>query len=699
MLRKLAEKVGIIEQYHCFLTNTDHVASEDTIRRLLTAFGFDVSTDEKTVAAYNALIVEEWSTIVSPVLAVRTSQLPLKVVMNFPDDLVNDLMNYELVFESGNVYKGDFIPHNLRHLGEAEINGKRFYKKELVLNIDSEWGYHNFKLYCGGQEHSSLVIIAPEQAYKPDNLKHWGIPVQLYAVKSERNWGMGDFTDLRTIIDNAVALGASLVGLNPVTALKPHDPEGASPYSVSSRFYLNILYIDVDAVFEAKRSQEYIAYRTSKEFADLLRRARESKNVDYTLVSKLKLKGLRILYNYAKSEKGKSYEAFRAFLREEGESVEDLGTYQAICEEFGGIPPEYRDKSSKTVAEWKKSHADAVGFYEWTAWIALNQFKEAGLCCFNKHLTIGLYQDLAVGVSHASAEVWSNPRMFLADVGVGSPPDDFCADGQNWGLAPMNPLLMRKDRYNYYIRMIRRQMAESGALRIDHAMGLKRMFFIPNGTKEGAYVNYPFDEMLAIIVLESHRNSCVVIGEDLGNMPEGFSEQMNASGILSMVVGRWIMSYDTLPDVPFADKYMSLLAYSNHDMPTLAAYWQMKDIELFRKAGFIKTDEEEAKQKKAREEEKRRLIVNLSRKGLFFYDGSVMPKNLVYALFDYLSRAPNYLFLPQIEDLLLQEQQINLPGTDRSHPNWRYKLDLPIERWLSDERVLKLAKLLRPQYG
>jgi 4-alpha-glucanotransferase len=543
------------------------------------------------------------------------------------------------------------------------------------------------------------LIVAPRRCHVPAGLSRaWGLMLQLYAVKSRGDWGMGDFTGLKGMIDLVAAGGGAAIGLNPLHALFLNAPERASPYSPCSRLFRNPLYLDVAAIPEFAECAEAGA---PAEAAGSITAARGGDFVDYRAVAALKLPVLERLYEHfqarhlnAGTARGT---AFRGFVAQRGRDLEDLATYQALAEyyrehDWSRWAPHHRDAASPATALFRASRIDRVGFYRYLQWCCEEQFADAAAAAKASGMQIGLYNDLAVSVDASSADYWMHRQHFAGGAQVGAPPDPFNEKGQDWGLVPLNPLRLKETGFSYYRALLAANMRHAGALRIDHVMGLTRLYLIPQGAKptEGAYVRYPLNELIAVVALESRRNACMVVGEDLGTVPAGFREKLAEANILSSRVLYFEHYYDGYRR-PRDYPGQAAVSVSTHDLATLAGFWLGEDIVAKSHLGLFKTAEEEAAAKAGRAYDKRQLLEALAAEQLL--PAGVVPAEaetvawtaeLTAAVHAYLARSPSKLFMVQMDDLIGQVHQANLPGSVTEYPNWRRRLSRTLEELAAD---------------
>lgn len=521
--------------------------------------------------------------------------------------------------------------------------------------------------------------LATETCHQPSVLANggrvWGIAVQLYSVRSHRNWGIGDFTDLARLLEFTAAAGGDFVGVNPLHALFPDNPHHISPYSPSQRAFLNPLYIDVEAVPGFAELQCRLA---SADFSARLASLRAASCVDYAGVAALKDETLKQLFRHQPNESRQSFAAWRA---EQGDALEQLARFEA------------------------GNQAENIDYRAWLQWLADQQLAAAAACGRRAGLTIGIYQDLAIGANPCGAESRRWTSVFANGAYTGAPPDEINAIGQDWGLPPLAPERLQEADYAPFIEVLRANMKHAGALRIDHVMGLQRLFWVPAGMKatDGAYVQYPFEEMLGIVIEESRRNQCLVIGEDLGTVPEGFRERMAAAGVLSYHP----MIFERYPDGNFrlpADMAPhALVAVSTHDLPTLRGYWQGIDLDIRARLQLFPHAELHQRLVTERGWDRGRLLWALEQENLLPQglgkDPSVMPDistEAVAAVHALLARSPAQLLAIQAEDLLGVLDQANLPGTlEDKHPNWQQRLPVDLEDWPTHERAQAVLAAVR----
>lgn len=722
LLARLSELAGILPTYSDNWQQ-QHITSPATQRLLLTAMGFDVSTPEKIATVIEERELRPWRRILEPVSVVRTRTPWVRFVVQ--DAVAAEEWEWRLDLEDGSSQHGQFRPQALPKIESKKIEGVAHTAWRLALPEQPVPGYHRLTLLRAGESFAvQAFIVAPASCYQPEAVAHsgriWGPAVQLYSVRSERNWGIGDFTDLRLLLEQWAAQGADVIGINPLHALFPHNPEHASPYSPSSRLFFNILYLDVEAITDFHECEAARALLRTPEFQMRLEGLRATDLVDYAGVAALKLPMLEMLYRFfcerhlaAGSERAT---AFRAFQAREGERLYRHTLFEALQEHFHNQDPNiwgwpawpepYRHPESTEVREFETQYRDRIEFFAYLQWQADLQLAAAGWRSLELGLGVGLYLDLAISVDGGGAEAWANQALYAIGVGVGAPPELNNQLGQDWGLPPFVPDRLRETAYAPFIATLRHNMRHAGALRLDHVMGLMRQYWVPAGMSptDGAYVRYPFDDLLGILALESQRNRCLVIGEDLGTVPEEVRTALPPLGILSYRL--LITEKEATGSFIAPTNYpaQALAAVTTHDLPTLPGYWQGRDIVQRTELQLFSSDEARWTQVVTRAQERAYLLLMLEQAGLLPEGMTVNPVSLpaalpefILAVYTYLARSPTKILMVQLEDILGVPDQVNIPSTTTQHPNWRRKLPIHLEACTADRRILALAAAMRQE--
>jgi 4-alpha-glucanotransferase len=532
-----------------------------------------------------------------------------------------------------------------------------------------------------------LLIVCSDRAYQggattPERM--WALAVQLYAVRSERNWGHGDFTDLANLVDLAAEVGASGIGLNPVHALFDDRAEDASPYSPNSRLFLNPLYIDVDAI------PEFPGMDAAGLRGDIAR-LRKRELVDYGGVADVKLRALKLAYGVFRGGATGGRARFDRFRAERDPSLNHFACFEFLRRKFAKPwwqwPAEWRGPSDAALDDLREREGTELGFYAWLQWIAHEQLDLCRTRARDRGLPIGLYIDVAVGVRNDGFDAWSQQDAILSGVSVGAPPDLLNTAGQNWGLTSFNPIGLQNHHFAPYRATLDASMQYAGAIRLDHVLGLKRLYLIPNGAAatEGAYVRFPFEELLAVTALASAAHKCIVIGEDLGTVPADFRQTLADWGLWSYQ----LMIFERLPDGGFAApasyRKDALVAFATHDLPTFAAWKSAKDLDLKNALGM-----DPGETREERDRALRALARALGKRGVRSLD--------LLSIVGHLASAPSRLAIVAMEDVLGSEFQVNLPATVDEYPNWRHRLPIDLER-LADHRTLNSISTIMQSCG
>ena len=588
-------------------------------------------------------------------------------------------------------------------------------------------GYHRLSLDAGATTGELDLIVAPPCCYLPPQLapgaRSWGLTCQLYGLRSARDWGMGDFTDLATIAGAAGSRGAAALGINPLHAPFAAEPLHISPYSPSSRTRLDYLYIDPVAVPGFAEDEAAQALMTGESFRATRWAARSAELIDYGAVASSKRPVLEALWRrFQRLELGDSGTAramlggsFRRFQQDEGQSLVDFAIFEALHEHYCRLrqgfswrnwPAPMRDPRSSAVAEFAAARRDRIEFFQFLQWQADRQLAAAARAGREAGLSIGLYRDLAVGADPNGAEAWADQELVAPSAAIGAPPDALSRAGQNWGLAPINPLVLRRQRFEPFVACLRANMRHAGILRIDHVMSLNRLYWIPNGMEatDGCYVNYPFDDLLRLVALESQREGCAVVGEDLGTVPAGFRETMRTANLLSYR----IMIFERRPGGGFARPAdyppLAAAAAATHDLATLEGFWLGRDIVWRRRLGLYPDAEAEKAEAAERGRDRRMLLEALAGEGLLMPEDfgrflseagePIYAPELGDAIQRYLARSRARLMLVQLEDVVGESEQANLPGTIDTHPNWRRRLGRTLEEIAGGPELKRIAGLV-----
>ncbi len=690
----LSERLGIVSRY-IDASGREQIVPDATVRALWKALApFDLDTSQPE-AALAALDERAAGRVVELVLVVPAGQARLAVPARLPG--TNGSIHWAIALEDGQ-----------KRSGTARRSGR---DRLLQLRIELPLGYHELTLRWADGEARTRVIVVPRRAYQPPSLadgrRIWGVAAQLYALRSRGDWGIGDFGDVLALVERSSSAGADVVGLNPLHALFPDDPDRASPYSPSSRRFLNPLYLQIEAIDDFKESEEARALLERPDSRQALKEARGADIVPYAAIAGLKRRVLDSLYRsfrerhlaHAASRRAVQFREFQCATH----GLRAFATFQALREHHAkknwrDWPADLRSPDAPGISRFVADHLGDVEYFEYEQWQAALQLAAASGLCRQLGLDVGLYLDLAVGFDPDGADAWSLQEVTALGWNIGAPPDALNLKGQNWGLPPLNPARLRECGYGPFIDVLRANMRYAGALRIDHVLGLQRLFWVPEGAaaSEGAYIRFAFDELMGIVALESVRNRCLVIGEDLGTVPEGFREKMQSYGVLSYQVLYFNQDRHGAFVKPRRWPRAALATINTHDLPTLKGYWTGRDLELKQSLSLYPDAASAAAEAKDRKRARRLLTDALHAERLPVGRASVPTEQVLR----FLGRTASSVAMVQLEDLIGVTEQINVPGTVNEHPNWRCRLPRDIDGIFDDPAVQRLLSALaaeRPQ--
>lgn len=726
-LDALCASCGIALDYYD-IRGQRHEPGVEVKQALLAALQLPVNDDDDVRRRLQQVQARKWSHVIAPVVVCRQNEIPVRLMLTLAAELAETTVSWELYQESGQRRQGEWSPGAQDAVDEAVIDGVRLRRFEVVLPDFAEVGYH--RLVVKPDDTTAVqasLVVAPETCYQPPELaagrRAWGVSLQLFSLRSRRNWGIGDFTDLLSIIELLAPTGIDVLGLNPLHALFPHLPENASPYSPSSRDFLNPVYLDVERIDEFTQHAEIRQQVAGKDFQARLQALRSLELIDYRGVWDIKLEALEALYRAFGRNRHDTTAArnksFRRFRDDGGEDLYRFALFEALQAHFfrqdsridswQKWPADYRDPEAEAVAMWADEHGDEIEFHQYLQWNLEQQFSRVQESCKRHGMRIGVYRDLAVGAAGSSAQCWNEQADYALDAGIGAPPDDFSPNGQNWALPPLNPQALRDLAYRPFINTLRANMRHAGALRIDHIMGLMRLFWVPpNGSaSDGTYVSYPFADMLGILALESQRNRCLVIGEDLGTVPDEVRHALYVNRMLSYRILYFEKDWHQGSIKPPQEfPYYALCSVGSHDLPTLRGFWEEADLELRERLDLYPSGEFADQQRQIRQRDRVEILTALERENLIAgealdehrgkngFDGE-----LARSIQRYLARSGSMLMMVQLEDLLSQARQMNLPGTIDEYPNWRVRLSHELEDWRAQIDLEDFARVINAERG
>ena len=695
LLKNLADKLHISSsyQYFCGGEYKQHEASDELLKFLIEDMGYSAKDETAIKKSLDRLEKKRWQRAMEAIYVSEENERVFDVILK-EDEAKGDL--FVQIAPDGTKKYGEisvlFEESETRREGHTTYI-KYIAKIEDVLPI----GYYDLELTTNKATYHTMIAVAPEKCYvfdKQGKDKLFGFALQLYSLKSHRNWGIGDFTDLMNMVNLTADNGGDVIGLNPLNVLQYCYPENASPYASISRLFLNPMYIDVEKVpFYQKRDKDEA----------LVSQAQNSENIDYTAVNAAKMKALYAIYQRLEQHKNSAYvKEFEAFKKADSGDLQRLAVFQAIEEEKHAHGPKavagLETALSGGVGKFSIMYAEQIDFFKFLQFEVNRQLLAVEERIKQRGMVIGLYRDLPVGVSKNSAEVWSDKYLYLQNSGAGVPPDNYFPTGQKWGLGAFNPDELKERCYKPFIRILRANMQCAGAIRIDHIMGLSRLFVIPDKGEEGTYIRYNEKDMMNILALESHLNHCAVVGECIGNVEGGYIERLLKRNIYLLGV-LWSERKDDNGTMKtpqeYEEKYFA--SVGTHDMPPLKAWWFGTEIATMQRLGLC-TKEETERAYHWREHERRLLLAALDKEQVWPQDrmrqsdylyGEGYPEGIEEAVHAYMAKTKSEVFMLMPEDIFQSIKIQNLPGTDiDKYPNWRSKQVICIEE-MFDNMALK----------
>ncbi|MEH6580809.1 MAG: 4-alpha-glucanotransferase [Halioglobus sp.] len=685
-LEKLLYLRGVAAEYFDYSGNRV-VVSHEVRLKFLEEVGYNVADDQaiqQAIFELDALPWQSWLKSFNTLSLGESEYLEIRV---HPDEK-SVPFEWQVITETGVVTRGQLIPGELPEVGEYYIDGVRYSAHRKAL-MGLPMGYHQIVLSSRGRQVQAELVVVPKRCFEFEGAgadRLWGINCQLYTLRSGRNWGIGDFSDLRELIECCAAAGMDLVGLNPLHAPQLAGADFASPYSPSDRRFLNPLYIDPERVRDFRESEAIGEQLSGSTHREKLVALRALPLVDYDGVASLKYAVFEAMFqhfrqHHLQSDTDRATD-FHRFVRQHGEPLQAFAEHEAA--HSGPRIPGAREAL----------------FHQYLQWIAQEQLQECQTLALSSGMKIGLMGDLAVGAVRAGAEVESKPALFCARATVGAPPDPFSRDGQNWNLPALDPVALRRDNYGHFIDLLRANMSYCGALRIDHVMGLMRLWWCLPDLAGGAYVYYPLQDLLAILRLESHRNQCVVIGEDMGVVPDDLRAKMAETAVYSNKVFYFERTQEQQFKHPRDHQVDALLMVTNHDVSTLAGWWDGTDLHLRGDIGLLDIELELPEALRQRQEERISLLNWLQSLQLLpaswaggnvdAVEGKPFDIALCGAILAASARSRSRMMSFQLDDLQLLQEPVNIPGTYREYPNWRRKQRLATEALFGDSQIQAL---------
>ncbi len=665
-LRQLARHLGVQTSY-VDLAKRRRSASPEALAAVVAALGAPVSSPADAKRALKE-VESAAARRSAPLVVVGRPGGALEVPFSRPPTSAQSIVKVEVTFESG-----ETAAHDVRPTRNS-------------LRVPGPWpiGYHALRIRSGREVVAVHVLIAPRRCHELPEGGRWGVFLPLYALRTRGDWGAGDFTGLRTLLEWSGGLGADVVGTLPLLPQFLDEPCDPSPYSPVSRQFWNEFFIDPAATEEWPLSRE--ARRIAQSSRVRTARARRSRLVDYRPLMRAKRDVLEALAETCYANAGRRAELDRFVL--DRPQLADYARFRAACERHGvpwtKWPARLRDGHLRT-GDYDES---AFRYHLYVQWIAELQIERAA--ARETGAGHGLYLDLPLGVNPAGYDTWRERDAFLTGLSAGAPPDPFFTLGQKWGLPPLNPHGLRKHGYRHLAACLRHHLRHAALLRIDHIMGFHRLFCVPRDmdATHGVYVQYPADEFYAVLKIESHRARCAVAGEDLGTVPERVRGSMRRHGVDRLYVMQFSFDGTRVRTPPQG----SVASLNTHDMAPFAAFYRGEDIDYRVDLGLM-TRQEAAAEASGRAHMRRALSVFLRKSGLLPRGANPAPvRSAMRALLRFLARGPAAMVLVNLEDLWLETEQQNTPGTTTERQNWQRRAAKSFEDFSADRAVLNILR-------
>lgn len=699
-----------------------HAASVETQTAILASLGVNAATRESLGQALEERQLRSWRRPLPPTVVLTEGRPLHEIAITLAAEHAEASAVLEIRFEDGNSLRLPIQLAGMAAIAERQVDGRRLVRKTVRLPDALPLGYHALTLELAGERSpAARLIVCPVRAYHPEWLETGraaGLAIMLFGLRSQRNWGCGDLTDLKALIDWAAEhTGVDFIALNPLHTIPNRHPFNISPYLPNSIFFRNPLYLDLEQTEDFRASAKACALRKSPAIENEIKALRASQFVEYERVYRLKIRFLKLLFHTFLEERRRNSpraEEFRQYIDREGDLLHRFAVHAALdeamhtrCPEvwtWRAWPEQYQDPESGAVAEFARKHWRSVLFHKYLQWQLDLQLASAQHHAQQRRRRIGLYHDLALATDRFGADLWAHRDFFVSGCRVGAPPDDFSPKGQDWAFPPPNSERHYQDGYRLFAESIRKNMRHGGALRIDHVMRFFRLYWIPDASDatNGTYVRDRAEDLLRILALESVRQKILIVGEDLGTVPDETREALHRFGILSYR----LLYFERDPSgrfrTPIEYPRDALVSVTTHDLPTLAGFWLGGDIEARREAGLLPEESSYRKILADRAADKQRILDGLTELHLlpdwFPRNARDVPEltgELHNAIVGFLASTPSKLMVLNQEDLLKETEQQNLPGTTDQYPNWRRKMRCTVEELWTSPEVQAFTQMFR----
>jgi len=713
-----AAQFGVQREYWDIFGRS-HPLNAPLAARILQTFGIDASSPATLAGSLDHHERQQWNQLSPPVAVVQDA---IEIALRAEDTPA--LLSLTLECEDGSRHNWSV---EWQELPTRARRGKRS-ERTLIVQPPPPLGYHKLQitLEAPGKptiQSETRLIVCPPRAYFPPCLlegsRRAGLAISLYGVHSQHTWGCGDFTALRSVIDwVARRSGGAYVALNPLHSIFNRQPYNTSPYLPATIFYRNFLYLDVEAVDDFIQSPAAVRLRNHPAIAARIARLNSSEFVEYEEVARLKRLFLLLAFRHFRrthwQRNSPRAAEFARYLLNEGRRLDPYATFMSLDRWlhkrdpqiwiWPDWPAEYRNPESPAVRQFEVEHSRSILFEKYLQWQLDVQAEAAQRHARDQGLEIGLFHDLPLANDRCGADLWSSRDFFIDGCRVGSPPDDFAPEGQDWSFPPPNKFRHVEDGYRRFADSIAHSAKQGGALRIDHVMRLFRLYWIPEGVDatQGAYVRDNALDLLRVLALESVRHKIVIVGEDLGTVEPEMREMLQRFGILSYR----LFYFERRPDgsliSPHEYPAEALVSSTTHDLPTIAGFWNGRDLESRRRVGLIADDPSLGRMRADRLRDKQHMLDSLHQLALvppdFPRDAALLPEltgELHNAITGFLASTPSLLMTLNQEDLTKEPDQQNMPSTTHQYPNWRRKMRYSVEQLHSEPEALNFARMFR----
>ena len=675
-LRTLARRLGTSTSYRGW-DDTEHEVSDDTLKQVLSARGYATESSEDVDRALADIDDAPWRRLLPPVV-VTTQGTDALVWVHVPH---GNPVEVSMVSEAGDPIE---IPQSDVWVDPREVDGRLIGRATFTVPGDVPLGWHSLTATTIGEDNtvrtSDTVVVVTPKSLSPNaelaDRQRTGLLTQLYSVRSRRSWGIGDLGDLEDMADIAGRQhGFDYLLVNPLHADRPTTPVEASPYLPTTRRFFNSLYIRVENIRETALLSPKQFGKISDAAARFDKANVRTKKLNRDSTFTAKLRALERVYKVERSPARES--AFRAFVEREGTGLRDFAVWSALAEKFGPQDPVWTDRAAHPrtdfVREQRAKLAERIDFHMWLQWICDEQLAEAQRAAVDAGMDIGIMHDLAVGVARGGADAWALGDVLASGVTVGAPPDNFNQQGQNWNQPPWDPDRLREMAYIPYRDMLRTILRHAGGIRVDHILGLFRLWWIPQEAENaggGTYVEYDHEALIGILALEAERAGAVVVGEDLGVFEPMVQEYLTERGIFGTSI-LWFEADESGPIPPEEYRSLCLTSVTTHDLPPTAGYLKGEHIDLRSRLGLLERDIEAEKEMDGL---KREAVLDLAReRGVLTSDADA--RETVEALHRLVQRSPSLLIGVALVDAVGEHRIQNQPGTDETqYENWKVPL-------------------------